>query len=61
MTNNTQSSIQRVTWPHHPGQYLHGAKPREEVVTNRMLMSILIALNAQLMANPKTSKFKGGM
>ena len=61
MTDNPQSSIQHVTWPHHPGQYLHGAKPREKVVTNRVLMSILTALNAQLVSNPKTREIKGGV
>jgi hypothetical protein len=61
MNQQSRSSVQRVTWPHHPGRYVHGSKPREEVVTTGALMSIVIALSAQLMSNPKTRETKGGM
>lgn len=51
MHNNSGLPMQLGAWPYRPGQYLHGPKPKEKVVTNTVLAKMAAALADKLTGN----------
>lgn len=59
MVNDIKAPAPPATWPHRPGQYLCGPRPREEVSTGGLPGHILTTLYRQLGNNAARSRKRG--
>ena len=58
---NCDPSTWSDTWPHRPGQYLHGPKPKEEVVIYRTGRMTGIDMDDRLKQDAGDHREQGGM